>query len=107
MEVMIGSETLNTNPFSYDRPFHILLDYGCFSLSMEQLGHCDILTFIQFFSYIKRSFILTANSLAFNQFRLYVLLPFDYKLIEVKSIETLKIKPFSSVKNQTLYCIQT
>jgi len=41
------------------------------------------------------------------QFRVYTLLSFDYKLTEVKCIETRKIKPFSSVNNQTLYCIQT
>ena len=84
------------NPFSYDRPFYILLHYVCFSLSMEQLDRCDILTFIQFFSYIQRCFSLAAKSLAFVHFRVYIFLSFDYKLTEVKSIETSKIKPFSS-----------
>ena len=73
----------------------------------QQLHHCDSLTCLQYFSYIRRCFSLTANSLAFIQFRVYTFLSFDYKLTEVKSIETSKIIPFSSANNQTLYCTQT
>jgi hypothetical protein len=106
-EAMTGSETLNNKSLFFDIPLYTSPHYGRFTLSIEQRDHCDNLTFTQFFSYIQRCFSLTANTLVFILFTVYTLLSLDYKLAEVKSIETSKIKPLSSVDNQTLYCIQT